>query len=188
MKCRVNQESLCKAEGGLHVVFCNAILMGTTSTIETDSLVMCIEICLELCRRENTIVSMETLDRMPNGTGFFVNNTFALQSFTTAEGNLVECKDHLGCMICEHGATIVHGTGIRSSAKSPTFVFDHVLIKRHPITSAQIFSGEFIKLCSFSMCGAVQDLMYLGKHAGCILGNWARASPWLLRSHNTWVL
>eukprot|EP00957_Ditylum_brightwellii_P004306 326747-Ditylum_brightwellii.AAC.1 len=68
---------------------------------------------------------METLDRMPNGTDFFVNNTFALQSFTTAEGNLAECKDHLGRVICEHGVAVVHGAGIRSSVTSATFVIDH---------------------------------------------------------------
>eukprot|EP00957_Ditylum_brightwellii_P145144 11055112-Ditylum_brightwellii.AAC.1 len=99
---------------------------------------------------------------------------FALQSFTTVEGNLVKCEDHLRCMICEYGAAIVHGTGIRSSAKSATFVFDHVLIKKHPITRVQIFYGEFTKLYSFCVCGAAQNLMHLGKYTGCTLGNWKR--------------
>eukprot|EP00957_Ditylum_brightwellii_P012970 980245-Ditylum_brightwellii.AAC.1 len=162
--------------------------MGSTNARETDNLVMCSEICLELRRRENTVVSMETLDRMPNGTCFFVNNTFALQSFTTAEGNLVENKDHLGCVICEHGAAVIHGTGIRNSAKSATFVFDHILIKRHPVNRVQIFSGEFTKLCPISVCSAVQDLMHLGKYTGYTLGNQARVSHWLPSWHHTWML
>eukprot|EP00957_Ditylum_brightwellii_P117838 8989466-Ditylum_brightwellii.AAC.1 len=125
---------------------------------------------------------------MANCTGFFVNNTFALQCFTTVEGNLVEGKDHLGCVICKYGAPVVHDTGVKSSAKSTTFVFDHILIKRHPIARMQIFSGEFSELYPFGVCSAAQNPMHLGKYTGCTLGNWARVSSWLPSLHYTWTM
>eukprot|EP00957_Ditylum_brightwellii_P164766 12545043-Ditylum_brightwellii.AAC.1 len=187
-KCKVNQESLCQAEGGLHVVFCNAILMSSTNTREIDSLTMCSQICFECLRYEDTIVGMETLDRMANGAGLFVNNTFALQNFNTVKENLVECKDHLRHVICEQSVAIKHNTGVRSSAKSATSVLNHILIQRHPITRVQIFSGEIADFCAFGLCSAAQDPMHLGKYTGCILGNRARVSPWLTSSHHIWAL
>eukprot|EP00957_Ditylum_brightwellii_P039431 2983483-Ditylum_brightwellii.AAC.1 len=76
MECGVDKDDAGKVKDGFNATFCNAILVSSTNTRETDYLTLSIKISSKFSRGEDVVVGMKGFEFVTNRNSIMFNNAF----------------------------------------------------------------------------------------------------------------